>query len=174
MLNILVVVDMQNDFINGSLGSKEAEAIVPAVIETIKEAEGPVFATMDTHFENYLNTAEGKKLPVEHCVKGSKGWEIHPEVREALEKKGCKYVEKYTFGSVSLPALIQEEAGGREFALTLVGLCTDICVVSNALLLKAYFPGTPIRVIEKACAGVSVESHKAALTTMGCCQIDVV
>lgn len=172
MKHFLVVVDMQKDFVDGALGTKEAVAIVPAVVEKINGFDGAIFATLDTHFDNYLNTAEGRKLPVPHCIKGTAGWQLDSEVAAALDKKGYTPVEKNTFGSVELPGLIEKAANGEEFDLELVGLCTDICVVSNALLLKAHFPEAPVRVDAACCAGVTPQAHEAALATMRSCQID--
>ena len=173
MKKYLVVVDMQKDFVDGALGSAEACTIVPAAAEKIRGFEGEIFATFDTHFENYMETAEGKKLPVPHCIKGSEGWQLNEEIAKALCERGFKPVEKYTFGSVDLPRLIKEAAGGEEFGIELIGLCTDICVVSNALLLKASFPEVPIAVDERCCAGVTPEKHAAAIETMRSCQIDI-
>ena len=174
MKKFLVVVDMQKDFVDGALGSPEAVAVVPAVIKRIREFEGDIFATFDTHYDNYLETAEGKKLPVPHCIKGTAGWEPDADVMKALAEKKYTPVEKNTFGSVRLPELIRDAAGEDEFAVELIGLCTDICVVSNALLIKAYFPESPISVVASCCAGVTPEKHNAALETMKSCQIDVV
>ncbi len=173
MKNFLVVVDMQKDFVDGSLGTQEAVSIVPGVVEKIRNFDGDIFVTYDTHFDGYLATAEGKKLPVEHCIKGTPGWELDAQVAEALEGKEYTPVEKLTFGSVELPKLIKEKAGDEEFTVELVGLCTDICVVSNALILKANFPEMKISVSANCCAGVTPESHKAALTVMEMCQIDI-
>lgn len=172
MKKFLVVVDMQKDFVDGALGTKEAAAIVPKVAEKIRGFNGEIFATFDTHFEDYLETAEGKKLPVTHCVKGTDGWQLDSEVAAALADKGFTPVEKLTFGSVDLPGLIKKAAGDSDFSIELIGLCTDICVVSNALLLKANFPEKAISVDATCCAGVSPETHEAALATMRCCQID--
>ena len=173
----LIVVDMQNDFIDGSLGTKEAQAIVPAVTERIKalKAEGcAVIATLDTHEENYLDTREGRFLPVRHCIRGTTGWELAPAIREALGD-GATLLEKPTFGSVRLPQLVRDEMGDAEqLRIELVGLCTDICVVSNALLLKAAFPEAEIQVNSACCAGVTPEKHQAALETMASCQIDII
>ena len=174
MKHILIVVDMQKDFVDGALGSKEAIAIVPQVVRKIEAFGGEIFATFDTHFENYMETAEGRKLPVPHCIKGTDGWALHPAVAAALEKKGFTPVEKRTFGSTALPGLIAAAAGEEPFSLELIGLCTDICVVSNALLLKAAFPEAPISVDAACCAGVTPEKHAAALETMRSCQIDVI
>lgn len=171
MKKFLVVVDMQNDFVDGALGSADACAIVPNVVEKINNFSGEIFATFDTHFENYLETSEGKNLPVAHCIKGTPGWQLNEKVLASLEKKGYTAVEKITFGSVDLPALIKEKAGDEDFSVELVGLCTDICVVSNALLLKANFPEKEISVDPCCCAGVSAQTHEAALATMRCCQI---
>lgn len=173
MKKILVVVDMQKDFVDGALGSKEAVAIVPNVVNKIKDFEGDIFVTYDTHFENYMDTNEGKNLPVPHCIKGTDGWELNEEVAKALVNRKYTPVEKITFGSVDLPGLVGKAAGDEEFTVELVGLCTDICVVSNALLLKANFPEMNILVDAACCAGVTVESHEAALTTMKMCQIEV-
>lgn len=174
MKNILIVVDMQKDFVDGALGTKEAVSILPAVAQRIQSHEGPIFVTFDTHFENYMDTAEGKKLPVPHCVKGTDGWRLHETVEKALAGKAFTPVEKVTYGSVELPRLIAEEAGGEDLTITLLGLCTDICVVSNALMLKASFPEAEISVVRDCCAGVSPETHEAALSTMGCCQINII
>lgn len=174
MKHFLIVVDMQKDFVDGALGTSEAVGIVKNVVKKIEDFDGEVFATLDTHFENYLETAEGKKLPVEHCIKDTDGWRFDKAVGEALEKKGFTAIEKNTFGSVDLPRLIKDASGGDEFTLELCGLCTDICVVSNALVLKASFPETPIAVDAACCAGVTPEAHDAALKTMASCQIDII
>lgn len=173
MKNVLVVVDMQKDFVDGALGSKEAVAIVPAAVKKIEGFEGEIFATFDTHFENYMNTAEGKKLPVPHCIKGTEGWDLNAEIKKALAAKRYTAVEKKTFGSVDLPGLIRKAVGEAPFTIEVIGLCTDICVVSNALILKASFPEAPISVDAACCAGVTPEKHEAALETMRSCQIDV-
>ena len=173
MKNVLIVVDMQKDFVDGALGSKEAVAIVPAVVKKISEFDGDIFVTFDTHFENYLDTAEGKKLPVPHCIKGTEGWQLNEEVMAALSPKKYTSVEKNTFGSVDLPALIREAVADDDFTVEIIGLCTDICVVSNALIIKAIFPEVLITVDASCCAGVTPEKHEAALETMRSCQIDV-
>ena len=174
MKRFLVVVDMQKDFVDGALGTKEAVAIVPSVAEKIEGFDGRIFATLDTHFENYMQTAEGRHLPVPHCIKGTDGWQLDKAVAAALEKKDYTAVEKNTFGSVDLPALIKEAAGEDAFSIEMIGLCTDICVVSNALLLKASFPDMPISVEAACCAGVRPEKHEAALETMRSCQIEII
>lgn len=173
MKHFLIVVDMQNDFVDGALGTAEAVAIVPNAVQKIKDFDGEVFATFDTHFENYMQTAEGKKLPVPHCVKGTDGWQLNAEIAKALDEKGYTAVEKKTFGSVDLPGIIENAADGADFDITLIGLCTDICVISNALLLKANFPEVPIAVDQACCAGVTPQVHDAAITAMKSCQIDV-
>lgn len=172
MNKILVVVDMQNDFINKALGTKEAETILPNVVEKIKNHNGRIFVTQDTHKDNYLNTREGKYLPVTHCIKNTEGWELNKDVVNALTDKDFTLVYKPTFGSTLLPTLM-EDFIEPETSIEIVGLCTDICVVSNALLLKAHFPENDIVVDATCCAGVTPESHNAALNTMKMCQIIV-
>ena len=174
MSKILVVVDMQKDFVDGSLGTQEAVSIVPAVSEKIKNFEGEIIVTYDTHSEDYLHSAEGKKLPVEHCIKGTEGWELCAGVKEALRGREYTEVEKLTFGSVTLPEIIRQRAGDEDFEVELVGLCTDICVVSNAVILKANFPEKKISVDAACCAGVTPQTHNDALSVMGMCQIDVI
>ncbi len=177
MKHILVVVDMQKDFVDGALGTPEAVAIVDRVASKIRsyaaDPNGRIFVTYDTHTEDYMNTSEGKHLPVPHCIKGTDGWQLDRRIAAAL--KGISYlsVEKPTFGSVELPAAVHAVSAGEPFTLELCGLCTDICVVSNALLLKACEPEVPISVDASACAGVTPATHEAALTTMRMCQIEV-
>ena len=172
MRKILIVIDMQNDFIDGALGTKEAEAIVGAVCEKIRSYPAQdVIATMDTHGEDYLMTQEGRNLPVSHCIKGTDGWMIRPEIAALLSE--AKIYEKPTFGSVALAKDIAEIAANEEIEIEVLGLCTDICVVSNALMLKAYMPEVKISVDPSCCAGVTPESHEAALKTMQMCQIGV-
>ena len=173
MKNFLIVVDMQKDFVDGSLGTPEAQAIIENVVQKIEKHDGPVIATLDTHEVNYLNTAEGKNLPVEHCIRNTPGWMLNQQVAQAIAKKKCISVEKPTFGSVNLPKLIGDLAGGEDFRIELIGLCTDICVVSNALLLKAHFPEADISVDARCCAGVTPDAHRAALQVMRSCQINV-
>ncbi|NBJ93174.1 cysteine hydrolase family protein [Parablautia muri] len=173
MQKILVVIDMQNDFINGSLGTVEAQGIVKNVVEKIRSYQGcKVFATRDTHGSDYLETLEGKHLPVSHCIKGTKGWEIQQEVADALLEVGAEVIDKGTFGSNALADQLYEAAGSEESEIELVGLCTDICVISNGLLIKAKLPQVPVKVDPDCCAGVTKESHEAALLTMKMCQID--
>ena len=173
MKKFLVVVDIQKDFVDGAVGTPEAVAMIPNAVKKINEFDGDIFVTYDTHFDNYMETSEGKKLPVPHCIKGADGWKLNSDVAEALAKKNYTEVEKLTFGSVELPELISEVVGEEEFSVELIGLCTDICVVSNALILKANFPEMEIFVDASCCAGVTPESHNAALTTMKMCQINV-
>lgn len=163
---LLIVIDMQNDFVTGSLGSKEAQAIVPKVQEKIKEYKNRgdrVIFTRDTHGANYLDTAEGRKLPVKHCIKDTEGWQIVPE----LQAESCEYINKPTFG------WLYWNDFGETDEIELIGVCTDICVISNALILKAKYPEAVISVDASCCAGVTPEKHQAALETMKSCQIDV-
>ena len=177
MKHILIVVDMQKDFVDGALGTAEAVAIVDHVTAKIAayaaDPDGVILVTYDTHTGDYMNTAEGKHLPVPHCIKGTDGWMLDGKVATAL--KGVRYtsMEKPTFGSVELPALVAKAAEADDFTVELIGLCTDICVVSNTLLLKAAYPEVPISVDAACCAGVTPSTHDAALTTMGMCQIEV-
>lgn len=167
-MKTLIVVDMQNDFIDGSLGTTEAQAIVENVkykIAEYQERGDRIIFTRDTHGEDYLSTPEGKKLPVEHCIKGTKGWEI----ADGLEVPGAEYIDKPTFGWMHW----REMSELNEAEIELVGLCTDICVVSNALILKATFPNADIKVDASCCAGVTPATHVAALETMKMCQITV-
>lgn len=173
MKHFLIVVDMQKDFVDGALGTPQAQAIVGNVMDKILGFEGQIFATLDTHAPNYLETAEGRKLPVPHCIKGTPGWMLEDGVAAALEQKGYTPVEKLTFGSVLLSRLLYQAAAGEPFTVELVGLCTDICVVSNALMLKANYPEMEISVDSTCCAGVTPQTHEAALATMRCCQINV-
>jgi nicotinamidase-related amidase len=189
---LLVVVDMQNDFIDGSLGTKEAQEIVPKVIEKIKNFDGIIVATMDTHDENYLSTQEGKNLPVKHCICGEDGWRLNQEVGDALsnnisvdDNKDKSILpdgmyRKSTFGSLDLALDCEDEFGignrlhPENVEITLIGLCTDICVISNAMLLKVALPKAKIIVDASCCAGVTPESHKNALEAMKMCQIEVI
>ncbi|MCR5628011.1 isochorismatase family cysteine hydrolase [Eubacterium sp.] len=164
-MKTLIVVDMQKDFVDGALGTTEAVDILSNVKNKIKEYidnGDEVIFTRDTHHENYLDTNEGKHLPVVHCIEGSDGWQIY----EGLYVDGCKIIDKPSFGYIGWNEFKFEE-------VELIGLCTDICVVSNALILKALFPEIKVSVDSKCCAGVTVESHEAALKTMGMCQVEV-
>ncbi|MGN0485138.1 MAG: cysteine hydrolase family protein [Lachnospiraceae bacterium] len=168
----LIVVDMQNDFVTGVLGSKEAQQIVSNVVEKVKRFDGEVLFTRDTHGENYNETQEGKCLPVKHCVKGSVGWQLIPQLEEYRTQKQAIVYDKPSFGSVELAHDMAKKADEIE-SVELIGVCTDICVVSNALLLKAVLPEIPVKVDASCCAGVTVEKHQAALETMKSCQVIV-
>ena len=170
-MKILAVIDMQNDFIDGSLGTKEAVNIVPAVAEKIKlfkDSGDEVVFTRDTHHEDYLSTMEGRKLPVVHCVKNTKGWEISAK----LDTSGCTIIDKPTFGSYNLAEFIAANPHIDE--IVIVGLCTDICVISNAMLIKAKLPEIKITVDSSCCAGVTPQSHENALSAMKMCHIDII
>lgn len=167
-MKLLIVVDMQNDFIDGALGSKEAVAIVPYVKQKIESFDGKVFFTRDTHFDDYMSTQEGKNLPVPHCIQGTHGWEIRTEL-DALRKTDA--IDKITFGSKALVEIIALEENVE--SITFVGLCTDICVISNVMLTKAFFPEIPLIVDAKGCAGVTPESHQTALNAMKMCQVEI-
>lgn len=206
-MKILVVVDMQNDFIDGALGTPEAVEIVPAVVKKIKEFDGLVVLTRDTHQENYMSTQEGKKLPVPHCIEGTDGWQINVEVMEAADQQAEMISESYaddddtvritidpsilnkpTFGCVELGEALARANQAEPDAengidaddtadiiesIEVIGLCTDICVISNAMLLKAFLPEVPVIVDAACCAGVTPESHLRALGAMQSCQIEV-
>lgn len=170
MRKILIVIDMQNDFIDGALGTPEAVAVVPAVIRKMDAYPSEnIYATRDTHPVNYLATQEGKYLPVAHCIKGTDGWQIRREIAERIREDHI--IDKPTFGSVTLAEMMKKLSAQEGIEIELVGLCTDICVISNALLLKAVLPETKISVDPGCCAGVTPEKHKAALETMRSCQI---
>ena len=171
----LIVVDMQHDFVDGTLGTPEATAIVERCCEKVRAFNGTLAFTQDTHDPDYLDTQEGRNLPVEHCIKGTDGWAILAPLAAVQRERDAPVFEKGAFGSLELAEWLQREHAAHPIdAIELVGLCTDICVVSNALLLKAYLPETPIRVIESCCAGSSLVAHQAALKTMEMCQIEVV
>ncbi len=167
-MKFLIVVDMQVDFITGSLGSKMAEAILPDVIEKVKNFDGKIIFTRDTHTDDYLQSQEGKKLPVEHCIKDSDGWQICDE----LKPYTTDFVDKITFGSVDLPQILKSY-GEKIEEIELCGLCTDICVISNAMILKASFPEAVISIDSKCCAGVTERSHNTALDAMRAVHIEV-
>ena len=169
MSKILVVIDMQNDFITGSLGTAEAQKIVDKVADRIESFDGEVVFTMDTHASIYLSTREGKNLPVQHCIRGSEGWRLNKKIESLSEHR--RIFEKPTFGSIELANYIVD---GDYTEIELVGLCTDICVISNALLLKAYLPEAKISVNAACCAGVTPESHENALSAMKMCQIEII
>lgn len=166
-MKYLIVVDMQVDFIDGSLGSPQARAIVPKVVDLVNRFDGQVIFTRDTHGPNYLKTQEGRKLPVEHCIHGTPGWQICRE----LQPFARDVVDKLSFGSIALPRLLAQNGTPEE--ITLCGLCTDICVISNAMILKSAFPETPVYIEASCCAGVTPESHETALNAMQAVQIEV-
>lgn len=179
-MKYLVVIDMQNDFITGALGTREAQEIVENVCKKIEKCRAcgyEILATRDTHFgeddpveaRRYSNTQEGAKLPVAHCIKDTQGWEIEEEIKKALGE--VRIFDKYTFGSEKLVAYLKEQ---KPEEIELAGLCTDICVVSNGLLLKAAMPEVPIKVDKSCVAGVTPDSNQAALTTMTMCQIEII
>lgn len=179
----LIVVDMQNDFVTGALGTPEAQAIVPKVVEKIKNWDGPILYTQDTHFTNYLETEEGKHLPVEHCIRKRNGWEIVDEVYKAIPWRMSMGYEKHGFGSRDMMEDFYDAVydTNDEFhydyepkSITLIGLCTDICVISNAIMLKSAIHEVPIIVDASCCAGVTPESHKNALAAMKMCQIEII
>lgn len=171
MKKVLVVVDMQKDFIDGALGTKEAVAIVDRVAETVRAFDGEVIFTRDTHGSDYLETQEGRNLPVVHCIEGTDGWQLDKKL-QVLKTDSMKIFDKPTFGSVALAEYLKAD---KEIeSITLVGLCTDICVISNALLIKANMPEVEIQVIEKCCAGVTPQSHANALEAMKMCQVNIV
>ena len=175
MKKLLVVVDMQNDFITGALENKEGQMIVDKLADYIRDFDGDIIATRDTHTEDYMATQEGKKLPVPHCIRGTEGWNIVPAVQAALDKKAetasVRYIDKPTFGSCKLGETVAAEAYTD---VELCGVCTDICVISNALLIKAYAVETKVSVLKQLCAGVTPESHNNALNAMAACQVDIV
>ena len=173
MKKLLLVIDMQNDFINGSLGTKEAVSIVPAVMRKVLRFDGDVLFTKDTHTQDYRETMEGKNLPIQHCIRGTDGWRLDPLIEKAFLEKGAEIIEKSTFGAKQLPALLEERYPEGLESIELCGVCTDICVISNALLLKTFFPETPILVDAACCAGVSPQSHQRALDAMKMCHITI-
>ena len=165
---------MQKDFINGSLGTKEAQAILSGVVVKVKNYDGKVIFTRDTHTSDYLNTQEGKNLPVKHCIMGEEGWYLDEQLGEIVDQSDCRVYNKPTFGSVELASDLEKENSSEPIEeIELCGLCTDICVISNALLFKAFMPETPISVDAACCAGVTPESHRNALEAMKMCQIIV-
>lgn len=171
MKQILIVVDMQKDFIDGSLGTPEAVAILPKVAEKMRSFEGEIIFTRDTHEADYMNTLEGKNLPVPHCIRDTIGWQIAPALTAI---RSGEIIDKPTFGSVELgQMLVAANAAESIEKITLVGLCTDICVLSNALLIKAHLPEVEIAVDASCCAGVTPESHNTALAAMKMCQIQI-
>ena len=168
MKKALIVIDMQNDFIDGSLANPDAKAIVPAIVKRIEAFDGAIFATRDTHASDYLQSPEGKNLPVEHCIKDTDGWQIQKDILAALQKRNATVLDKPTFGYLGWGVLAAVDE------VELVGTCTDICVVSNALIIKALFPAINVSVNAPLCAGTSAENHEAALKVMKSCQIQIV
>lgn len=172
-MDILIVIDMQNDFIDGSLGSADAQAIVPAIVEKIKEFNSAhIYATMDTHDTDYTNTREGRHLPITHCIKGTKGHHMHPDIAALIPS--ANIIEKKYFTSMKLISLLQERYPDGNLTFHIVGLVSDICIISNALLLKAFYPENDIFVYEKLIAGSTKEKHRATLEVLRSCQIEVV
>lgn len=176
-MKILLMIDMQNDFINGALGNKEARAVFPKVCERVRDFVSDnadrFFYTMDTHYENYLETREGKKLPVIHCIKNTEGWKLSGQLNEIIAGvPENNRIEKNTFGSQTLPSIIKS-SGAEIDEIEIIGVCTDICVISNAIILKAFFPEARVVVDSSLCAGTSKEAHKTALEAMKMCCIDI-
>ncbi len=172
---LLVIVDMQNDFIDGSLANDDAKAIVPGICDYIHNFEGSIVCTFDTHSLNYLKSTEGQYLPVEHCIKGTPGWNLNADIMQAIRERNLPtgFIEKTTFGYLDWGNLgLDTEVGVDE--IYMVGTCTDICVISNALILKAAYPDVKIKVISSLCAGLTKEKHEAALEVMKSCQVEVV
>lgn len=170
--SVLIAIDLQNDFITESLGTQEAVQMLPSCIERLKTHEGPLFFTKDTHDDNYLATQEGKLLPVEHCIKGTTGWEFPDEIEKIRQERGGLVFEKPTFASSELAQhLVKLHEQDSLESIELIGLCTDICVISNALMIKGFLPEVPITVNPSYCAGTSEQAHQAALETMRSCQI---
>lgn len=171
----LVVVDVQNDFVSGALGSAEARAMLPDLLSRVRNFDGPVLLTRDTHYADYLATQEGKRLPVVHCVEGSEGWQFVPELEALRREHDYRVFEKETFGSTALARELGEAAvRGEVGTVFFAGLCTDICVVCNALLVKSFAPQVRVAVLADCCAGTSVAAHEAALATMASCQVDII
>ena len=170
---VLVIVDMQNDFITGALANTEGQKIIPTMVDYIKNFDGNIIATLDTHYDNYLETMEGKKLPVPHCIKETEGWKLVPEVADAIKGKAVMMFKKETFGSTDLADYIADFYDANT-EIEICGVCTDICVISNALVIKATTPNRKITVLKDLCAGVTPESHETALKAMAACHIDIV
>jgi nicotinamidase-related amidase len=173
MRDVLIVVDMQKDFIDGALGTAEAVAIVPNVAKKVRDFKGDVIFTRDTHFENYMDTQEGHNLPVPHCIRETEGWQICKELQPFAEN--APIIDKTTFGSMELGPILQDmHEDGAISSITFVGLCTDICVISNVMIAKAFLPEVPIIVDAACCAGVTPDSHNTALASMRTCQVQVI
>lgn len=173
-MKALIVIDVQNDFVTGSLGTKEAVEMLPRLLRKVEAFDGALFLTKDTHEENYLETQEGSKLPVAHCIRGTEGWQIVEPLDLLQKKKGAKIYEKPCFGSTALVHDLKKMYDAGEIdSVELTGLCTDICVVSNALMIKAAMPELPVSADADCCAGVTLQKHEAALEVMASCQIDI-
>ena len=168
MKRALIIIDMQTDFVDGTLANPMAQAIVNEIAEYAQNFDGDLIATRDTHAKNYLETSEGKRLPITHCVHGTSGWEIVPQIQQVLNEKGATILDKPTFGYLHWELLQAYDE------VVMVGTCTDICVVSNALVLKAKFPDLVLKVKGDLCAGTTQENHEAALQVMACCQVDII
>lgn len=172
MKKLLVVIDMQNDFIDGALGSREAVDILPLVVDKVRNFAGRVLFTRDTHFNNYLDTQEGRNLPVKHCIKDSPGWQIHAQLQPYVQEEP---INKLSFGSSELAIRLAEENLRQPIdCITLIGLCTDICVIANAMTIKSFLPEVRIQVDARCCAGVTPVSHQQALQAMKACQIEII
>ncbi len=177
MSKLLMVIDMQNDFITGALGTPEAVKIVPNVVRKIKEyqeAGSQIVFTKDTHFKNYLETQEGKNLPVEHCIKGTAGWDICDEIKAVINPEDSTVYEKLTFGSSEYAMDLSDGIYEDVEEIEMVGLCTDICVISNAMIAKTFLTEVKVSVDSSCCAGVTPESHNNALEAMKMCQINII
>ncbi len=173
-MRYLLVIDVQNDFVDGALGTAEAQAMLPNLLKKVREFDGEVWMTKDTHPENYLETQEGRNLPVAHCIRKTEGWELAPALDELCRKKNCPVYEKPTFGSMTMALDLKKRYDdGTVESVELIGLCTDICVISNALLIKAMMPELPVSVDASCCAGVTPKKHEAALEVMRSCQVAV-
>ena len=174
MARVLVVVDMQNDFITGALGSPDGPGIVDGVVDYIKKFDGDVVYTLDTHYDNYMETQEGRNLPVPHCIKGSEGWKLPEKIQAALDERGAQAFEKPSFGSPDL-ALAMVEKNKKEpiDEIVLLGICTDICVITNTMTLKCFLPEVKVTVESGLCAGVTGEQHQQALNAMKICQVNI-
>jgi len=175
-MKVLVVIDMQKDFTTGALGNPETAAVVDNVAAYIEKfrkenKDAKIIATLDTHYENYMDTQEGKNFPVPHCIRGTEGWMLEDAVEKALDED-CIKLEKITFGAVDIPFAVGKDEDIEE--IQMLGVCTDICVISNAMILKAAFPEVPIKIIADCCAGVTPESHNNALAAMKMCQMEIV
>lgn len=172
MKKLLIVVDMQNDFVTGCLGTKEAREITPVIAKYVRNFDGEVIFTRDTHNEDYMETQEGKKLPVLHCLEETDGWQIVPQLQKfSADENRCRIFDKPTFGSTRLAQFVSENAPEE---VQLVGVCTGICVLSNAVLIKAFAPEIPVKVIADLCACVTPDSHETALKAMETCQIEII